>query len=207
VFPEFASLKGVISYPTLKALTVKPFQLTHMTEVQAQVLTLLPKLAEPYDADSAEPGKKLPPRDILVKAKTGTGKTIAFLVPAIESRLNAARAHGQQAVRNAGLNNKSSLQAVATRRFMREHVGALIISPTRELATQIAEEALKVSQHHDNFGVRLFVGGANKRLQMRGWMKEQRDIVVATPGRLRDLLETEPEVARGIRLAKMVCGS
>jgi len=39
---------------------------------------------------------------------------------------------------------------------------------------------------------------------MRDWMKGRRDIVVATPGRLRDLLTSEPEIVRGIQKTKMV---
>ena len=199
--PTFQSLKGSISYPTLKAITVKPFQLTHMSPVQAQVLPLLPQLAEAYDPTSS--GAR-PPRDLLVKAKTGTGKTLAFLVPAIESRLKAIDEHGKIAVKNANLTTDKHLEGRVKRKFVREEVGTLIISPTRELATQIANEALRLTHHHDDFEVRLFVGGVSKRMQMRDWMKGRRDIVVATPGRLRDFLLSEPEVLRGIEKTKLV---
>lgn len=198
--PSFASLRGSISDNTLKALTHRPFTLTHMSPVQAAVLPLLPKLSDPHepsiDADAS------PPRDLLVKAKTGTGKTLAFLVPAIEARLKA--------IERAGLDTQTSgvsdphARHRAELSFARQQVGTLIISPTRELATQIANEAIRASFWHKGFEVRLFTGGASKRNQMRDWMKGRRDIVVSTPGRLRDLLHTEPEVAEGIRKTQIV---
>ena len=95
--------------------------------------------------------------------------------------------------------------AKAETRFARETVGTLILSPTRELATQIANEALRLSHHHKGFEVRLFTGGTSKVRQIRDWMRGRRDIVVATTGRLRDVLSTEPVVVRGIEQTKMVC--
>lgn len=202
--PEFSSLKGKISYDTLKAITVKPMKLTHMSPVQAAVFPLLPQLAEPYDPEATfEDGAK-PPRDLLVKAKTGTGKTLAFLVPAIEARLKAIEQAGKDAVKKAGLVSDKHLEGRAQRAFTRGHVGALIISPTRELATQIANEAIKLTEHHKGFQVQLFVGGTAKRRQLRDFMTGRRDIVVATPGRLRDLLENEPDVHEGVSKATMV---
>ncbi|PCH44860.1 DEAD-domain-containing protein [Wolfiporia cocos MD-104 SS10] len=203
--PEFSTLKGSISYDTLKAITVRPFQLKHMTSVQAAVLPLLPAIAEPYDPEAAaESGTAPPPRDLLVRAKTGTGKTLAFLVPAVEARLKAVEASGKQAVKDAGLVSDKHLEGRARRIFARAEAGCLIISPTRELAQQIANEAIKLTDHHADFQVQLFVGGSSKRIQLRDWMKNRRDIVVGTPGRIRDLLENEPEVAKGLAKAKML---
>ena len=84
------------------------------------------------------------------------------------------------------------------RGLTRSHVGTLIISPTRELATQIANEALKICTWHKDFEVRLLVGGESRNYQMRQWSRGRKDIVVATPGRMRDLL-SEPDVAEAIR--------
>lgn len=177
----FAELEGKVTPETLRAITVAPFHLTNMTPVQEEVLSLLPNLARP-------PTSPTETRDLLVRAKTGTGKTLAFLVPAIEARAHdvAQQPEDQQ------------------RAYARETVGALIVSPTRELAMQIAAEALRLTTHHKSFQVSVFVGGNSKRDQMRSWMFNRRDIVVATPGRLRDLMATEPEVARGLKTAKMV---
>ncbi|KAF7291997.1 hypothetical protein MIND_01225400 [Mycena indigotica] len=170
---HFNTLKGKVSQQTLDAILVVPFNLTTMSPVQSEVLPLLPQIAEPYQ--ERQDGEPAPLRDLMVRAKTGTGKTLGFLVPAIEARVKA-------------------LEVLGGVRYARSNVGALIISPTRELATQIAAEALKLTHHHKGFEVQLFTGGNSKRMQMRNWMRGRKDIVVATPGRLRDLLETEPEV-------------
>ncbi|KAG1868495.1 P-loop containing nucleoside triphosphate hydrolase protein [Suillus subluteus] len=200
--PSWESIKQMISYPTLRAIIEKPYQFKTMTPVQAEVAKLLPGLALPPDSTSNDVPTH--PRDLLVKAKTGTGKTFAFLIPAIEARVNAIHAWGKQAVLDAGLVSDKHLEGQARRQFTREHVGTLIISPTRELATQIANTAIKLTHHHKDFEVRLFYGGSSKRIQMRDFMKGRRDIVVATPGRLRDLLQSEPEVAKGVSKCKMV---
>ncbi|KAI0040350.1 DEAD-domain-containing protein [Auriscalpium vulgare] len=156
-----------------------------MTPVQDAVLSLLPELAYPHDPSAKQT------RDLLVKAKTGTGKTVAFLVPAIEARLNAIEAAGKKALADAGVTSDKDIETRARRVFAKNQVGTLIISPTRELATQIANEAIKLTHWHKDFEVRLFFGGASKREQMRDWQRGRRDIVVATPGRLRDVLENE----------------
>ena len=190
----FADLKGRINHDTLKALTKNPMNLTWMTPVQAAVLPLLPDLARPYQKGAEQTG----PRDLLVKAKTGTGKTIAFLIPAVEARLNAIKQKGKVALEEAGVENDRELRMRTERIFSKNMVGTLIISPTRELATQIAVEAQKICAYQD-MGVQLFVGGVSKGHQMRAWRTMRRDFVVATPGRLNDLLENEPGFASAFK--------
>ncbi|KAJ7868608.1 P-loop containing nucleoside triphosphate hydrolase protein [Mycena olivaceomarginata] len=185
--PAFSELRGKITKETLDAITVKPFRLQNMSPVQAEVLPMLPGLAEPFTPENSETHV----RDLLVRAKTGTGKTLAFLVPAIEARVKSIQDY------LAG-DTDSGNPMHAKQRFARRTVGALIISPTRELATQIANEALRLTHNHTDFEVRLFTGGTSKRMQMRDWMKGRKDIVVSTPGRLRDLLESEPDVRSAI---------
>lgn len=197
--PKFETLKDVLHPRTLSALTADPFNLVHMSSVQAAVLPLLPNLVRPYDADEKDPA----PRDLMVKARTGTGKTLAFLVPAVEARLNALEAHAKQ-VQQDTMNNSQSLVARAIDQYAKTHVGALIISPTRELATQIANEAVKLTRHHDRFEVKLFTGGLSRDRQKRSWDMGRRDIVVATPGRLRDFIENEPGFSDALRTTEMV---
>lgn len=204
--PEFGTLKDKVSKESLMAITVKPMQLKRMSPVQAQVLPLLPELARGYDPAEYRSGELSgPPRDLLVKAKTGTGKTLGFLVPAIEARVKAIRMAGQRALAASGVTNDPAIERRAQRVFAKNSVGTLIISPTRELATQIANEAIRLSHWHEDFEVRLFTGGTSKRTQLRDFIKGRRDIVVATPGRLRDLLESVPEVARSMKEAQTVC--
>ncbi|KAG8925723.1 hypothetical protein FRC02_009461 [Tulasnella sp. 418] len=188
---SFSTIQGLINPSLYKAITVKPFQHTDMTSVQAAVLELLPDLAVPPTSNSSTP------RDLLVKAKTGTGKTLAFLVPAIEARLNAIEEAGKRALAESGLGDSSSaarkILSDAKRNFQRKHAGVVVISPTRELAIQIAAEASKLTEHL-GLGVHLFVGGENKGFQLRDYARYSKDIVVVTPGRFTDILENSDEV-------------
>jgi ATP-dependent RNA helicase MSS116 len=103
--------------------------------------------------------------DVVCKAKTGSGKTIAFLLPAIER-----------------------IRAAGARRPPRT-VACLVISPTRELAAQIAAEAAKLAQfHRPPLSVQVVVGGTNVKSEAAKLSARAPDILVATPGRLIDHL-------------------
>lgn len=100
-------------------------------------------------------------RDILGAAKTGSGKTLAFLVPVLEKLYRA------QWTEYDGL-------------------GALIISPTRELAVQIFEVLRKIGRHH-TFSAGLVIGG--KSLREEAERLARMNILVCTPGRLLQHLD------------------
>ncbi|EFR01897.1 ATP-dependent RNA helicase DBP4 [Nannizzia gypsea CBS 118893] len=95
-------------------------------------------------------------RDILGAAKTGSGKTLAFLVPVLENLFR------KQWTEYDGL-------------------GAMIISPTRELAIQIFEVLRKIGRHH-TFSAGLVIGG--KSLQEEQERLGRMNILVCTPGRM-----------------------
>ncbi|KAJ2787492.1 hypothetical protein GGI15_000679 [Coemansia interrupta] len=122
--------------------------------------------------------------DIMVKAKTGTGKTAAFLVPAIESLV---REYEQDPER--GQKGRS--------------VGCLIISPTRELAKQIASEAEKLVKFH-GWNVQTLVGGESSRAQLRNLDYRRSDIVIGTPGRVLDFLNNQPTFAQKAEKTKLL---
>jgi ATP-dependent RNA helicase MSS116, mitochondrial len=103
--------------------------------------------------------------DCLAQAKTGTGKTIAFLLPAIQTIIN------------------KNLHA-------RSGVSLLVISPTRELAMQIAKEATALLQRLPQYKVCFAIGGTNKDKEERDILAGC-DILIATPGRLYDHLADE----------------
>ena len=89
--------------------------------------------------------------------------------------------------------------------YARAVAGTLIITPTRELAVQIANEArLLTSGHPGGFGVHLFVGGDSKRESLRKWETSRKDFVVATPGRLKDLLQTVRSVSTAMSACETV---
>ncbi len=102
-------------------------------------------------------------RNSLVQAKTGTGKTTAFLLPAIQSILQKSPPLGQ--------------------------VSILIISPTRELTLQIAAEATQlVSKMRRPIEVHTAFGGTARGANLKKFMNDDPKILVATPGRLNDYL-------------------
>jgi ATP-dependent RNA helicase MSS116 len=98
--------------------------------------------------------------DALVKAKTGTGKTLAFLIPAI-----------QQLIENPRLNRKD--------------IPCIIISPSRELAHQIAAEAKLLLQNTPHLKALCITGGSSIRGDHSA-LQQQISFLVATPGRLID---------------------
>ncbi|KAJ2899289.1 hypothetical protein IWW38_001053 [Coemansia aciculifera] len=106
--------------------------------------------------------------DIMVKAKTGTGKTAAFLVPAIESLLR-------------------EYEKDPERKMKGRSVGCLIVSPTRELAKQICSEAEKLVKFH-GWNVQSLIGGERPRDQLNSLARNRSDIVIGTPGRIIDFL-------------------
>jgi ATP-dependent RNA helicase RhlE len=98
--------------------------------------------------------------DLVACAQTGTGKTLAFLLPIMHRLLRAV----------------SSLAVPKTR--------VLILAPTRELAVQIEDEFQGLAYHTNLSSVAVY-GGVDASPQERG-LRGAADIVVATPGRLID---------------------
>lgn len=105
--------------------------------------------------------------DVIGQARTGTGKTIAFLMPII-----------QRLMRDTTL-TRGPPSAGDTR--------ALIISPTRELAEQIAVEANKIVSG-TGIKVQTAVGGTQKRYHLEQMRRYGCHILVGTPGRVMDLI-------------------
>jgi ATP-dependent RNA helicase DDX10/DBP4 len=103
-------------------------------------------------------------RDVLGAAKTGSGKTLAFLIPVVEKlfRLRWTKMDG---------------------------IGALIISPTRELALQIFDELVKVGRHH-TLSAGLLIGG--KSLEDEASRVHGMNVLVCTPGRLLQHMDENP---------------
>ena len=139
-----------------------------MTDFQSLGLseTLLRAVkSEGYTTPTPVQEQSIPPllegRDVLGVAQTGTGKTAAFALPVLQIM---------------------SRKQPQGKRFIR----ALILSPTRELAAQIDERFAAYSEHMD-VRHRVIFGGVNQNPQVRALQKGL-DILVATPGRLLDLI-------------------
>ncbi|GAA5942198.1 hypothetical protein JCM1841_006093 [Sporobolomyces salmonicolor] len=199
----YSSIQQNLHAPVYRAITQKPFQYATMTDVQAAVLSRLPQLAgSPVRSDTSNEIQAA--QDILVRAKTGTGKTLGFLIPALEGRLRSLEDFLEKYKReNPEASSNEAKKALAA--YAKSTVGALILSPTRELATQIANEAIALTTHLPQFGVRLLVGGASRSNQLREWVRSpSNDIVVATPGRCVDLVESDPLIRKPLSNARML---
>ncbi|KAF2866501.1 P-loop containing nucleoside triphosphate hydrolase protein [Massariosphaeria phaeospora] len=145
----YSSLDKVLDPDLLRALDKMGFE--NMSPVQQKVLSELPSLST----------------DCLVQAKTGTGKTAAFLLPALQNLL-----HGKRPPKGK--------------------VGILVICPTRELASQIAKECDAITaclpkkmECHTAFG------GTARASSLNKFLTGDPTVLVATPGRLDDLLGEE----------------
>lgn len=101
-------------------------------------------------------------KDLMVSSQTGTGKTHAYLIPVFE-RLTAQD----------------------------DHVQTVILSPTRELATQIEQFAKQIaSQAPWTIRIALYTGGKDRERELEGLKKHQPHLVIGTPGRIKDLAVT-----------------
>ncbi|KAF9963774.1 hypothetical protein BGZ70_007189 [Mortierella alpina] len=160
---SFNDLKNL--HPTTLEAIQSAFGYESMSKVQASVLSTLPTK-----------------RDLLVKAKTGTGKTLAFIVAALESLM--ALSPEEANIKRGG------------------KIGCVIIVPTRELALQISDEAEKLVKPL-GWGVQYLVGGESRENQLDRVSKEPAEFVVATPGRMLDLLR-DAEFAAKIKESKVL---
>ena len=118
-------------------------------------------------------------RDLMSCAQTGSGKTAAFLLPSIDLMLREGPPELPVSTKGRG-----DFYPNATRKA---YPVTLILAPTRELASQIYEESRKFCF---KTGIRPMVvyGGADVRTQFRE-MDKGCDLLVATPGRLMDLID------------------
>ena len=106
-------------------------------------------------------------RDILGAARTGSGKTLAFLIPLLE-KLYRARFSA-----------------------MVDGPGALVLSPTRELAVQIFQVLRSVGSFH-NFSAGLLLGG-KKEFEQEQARVGRMNVIIGTPGRVLQHLEQTPD--------------
>ena len=148
--------------------------------------------------------------DLMVSSQTGSGKTAAFLLPVLHTLLSmqheaAARekaawdakvaealAKGEAAPKKPRRHNPTD-----PRRFKPAAPGALVLAPTRELAQQVARDAIDLVRHCRNLRIANVVGGMPYREQIA--QLQNASLVVATPGRLLDLASSGQIVLDQVR--------
>ena len=106
--------------------------------------------------------------DVIALAQTGTGKTAAFGIPVLQRIAETPRPQMGQVGRGLPL--------------------ALILSPTRELCLQIADDLRDFSKYLDGIHIEAVYGGASIEQQIRA-LRKGVQVIVATPGRLIDLMK------------------
>ncbi len=162
---------------------------TQPTAVQEQVI--------PQAMGSGEAGKAARFIDLMVSSQTGSGKTAAFLLPVLHTLIQQqaeqeARERAEQqrlaeeaAARGEALPKRKRRNPTDPRSFKAATPGALILCPTRELAQQVAHDAIGLVQHCRGLRIANVVGGIPYQIQIA--RLQNADLVVATPGRLLDL--------------------
>ena len=142
--------------------------------LEQEILRAIGKVGyeKPTPVQTAAIPKAMQGHDLITIAQTGTGKTAAFAWPLLHRLAGGFRAGKVRGLR------------------------ALILAPTRELALQIAESVRSYGRHLP-VRVAAIHGGVDEFAQIRS-LRKGAHIVVATPGRLLDLLENERMDMRGV---------
>ena len=117
--------------------------------------------------------------DLMVSSQTGSGKTAAFLLPVLHTLI------AQKAVQAPAEKSGPRRNPMNPRHFKAATPGALILCPTRELAQQVAHDAIDLVKHTRGLRIANVVGGMPYQMQIQ--RLQNADLVVATPGRLLDL--------------------
>lgn len=170
---------------------VKDLGFTQPTIVQEKTIPM----AMQGQADDAKVAKFT---DLMVSSQTGSGKTAAFLLPVLHTLLNQqaqAAAKERQDFERACAEAAAKGEAApkrprrkdptSSRNFKAATPGALVLCPTRELAQQVAHDAIDLVRHCHGLRIANIVGGMPYQLQIA--KLQNANLVVATPGRLLDL--------------------
>lgn len=185
-----------LAAPLVQAVTDMGY--TAPTTVQSKVIPL----ALPNGGAESADNERTSFIDLMVSSQTGSGKTAAFLLPVLHTLLArqaqaqakeraewdavvaAALAKGEPAPKRPKRKDPTN-----ARHFKAATPGALILCPTRELAQQVAHDAIDLVRHCQGLRVANVVGGMPYQLQIA--KLQNADLVVATPGRLLDLQRSQ----------------
>ncbi|OMH85813.1 ATP-dependent RNA helicase DBP3 [Zancudomyces culisetae] len=151
-------------------------------------------ISKNVNTNSSNDGSK----DVVVISETGSGKTMGYMVPAIQKVLKSKKAQGNGKNKNNG-KGKGKGDKFGNRGVVAEP-SILVVAPTRELAIQIQKAAQQLvtamnesasSKTSGNIDIKVSVvyGGVNKHEQLREISGA--DVIVCTPGRLLDYLRAE----------------
>lgn len=183
-----SNVQKMLSEPTLKAIKEK-FGHERLSKVQA------------YTFDAMMQGK-----DVFAKSKTGSGKTMAFLLPMVERAYHSYRLSNSNSKKMS--DNRNTRKVAATKGLARVH--SVIVSPTKELAYQTHLEAVKLlSFAPGGLRAELITGGSrNRNMDVKQALSDakSKDIAVltTTPGRLDDHVKNTPGFAHVMSQASAI---
>ncbi|GAO52608.1 hypothetical protein G7K_6681-t1 [Saitoella complicata NRRL Y-17804] len=167
---DIATPESMSQFSTAPTTPAEPSSATPLFQDLADQGVLKPNLLQAIhnnlkyktmtEVQAATMGSILEGKDCLAQAKTGTGKTLAFLIPAIQTLMG--------------------------RPPTKKSIRAIIVSPTRELAKQITDEA-RLLMTGFNFRSHTSIGGLSTSKDQKAVLTCP-DLLIATPGRLHDHL-------------------
>ena len=179
-------------------LGLAPELVTAVAEMEYTQPTVVQEKVIPMAMVSNTAGSATGFTDLMVSSQTGSGKTAAFLLPVLHTLLQR---QAETAARERAEFDAAVADAIAkgeappkrpkrkdptnTRNFKAATPGALVLCPTRELAQQVAHDAIDLVRHCRGLRIASVVGGMPYQLQIA--KLQNADLVVATPGRLLDL--------------------
>ena len=156
----FTGLEPALSNETLA--TVAELGFSQLSPVQEATIPLL-----------------LTNKDVVVQAPTGSGKTISFLIPIFEIMRRTAATGELIGARGDTVNASSAWPLYA--------VGAVVVAPTRELASQIAAISGRFSRRA-NLAQHALIGGSDEAAGLKDLQAHGCNVLLATPGRLSETL-------------------
>lgn len=125
-------------------------------------------------------------QDVMVSSQTGSGKTAAFLLPILHQIMDMKElGDDTPAEEEQNQGNKKGRRGGRSQRNSMPAPSCIVMCPTRELALQVAQEAIQLKGSHRDFRVATVVGGMPYGRQIRELQNVT--LLVATPGRLIDL--------------------
>ncbi|KAH7275307.1 hypothetical protein FSOLCH5_005965 [Fusarium solani] len=179
------------SQPTSSAPAEEPAKFSDLENVDQTLLRAIIQGMK-YETMTPVQAKTIVPAlkgtDIVAQAKTGTGKTLAFLLPLLQRMIDE-----DPTLANRG----------ARREARSDDIRGIVLSPTRELAEQIAVEARRLTAN-TGLVVQCAVGGTDKRQMLHQTRRQGCHLLVATPGRLNDLLQDPRSNIEAPNLAALV---
>jgi ATP-dependent RNA helicase RhlE len=154
----------------------------------AQFITLTP-----IQARAITPA--LEGKDVIGTAQTGTGKTLAFLIPIIEMlRAESSKTESSKTESSKTESSKTESSKTGSAR----HVSALVLLPTRELAMQVHEQYEQLRDKKMPKAA-LVIGGVSEKAQIQS-LRSGCEFVIATPGRLQDFITRKFAELRHVKI-------